>query len=202
MAKIILTLSDIEDMFGKDLKERNDCIKYCSIDPDLTRDHARSNADLFEGGRYPVLFTLFETAYSWAGRSKDPSSKVGSVLSIGGRGILEGFNGFPHGTKDTEERLNNRELKYPRVVHAEANCIAFAARKGIAIEGAAMISTHHPCPTCAGMCVAAGITRVFFDMATFTPAFRERMNVEAAAEIFADNGIPVYGIEIPLNYKD
>ena len=44
--------------------------------------------------------------------SKDPSSQIGAV-AIGPKGqvLSQGYNGFPRGIIDTEERLNNRALK-------------------------------------------------------------------------------------------
>ena len=51
-----------------------------------------------------------------------------------------------------------------RSVHAEANCIAFAARHGIDTEGATLYSTHLPCLKCAELIVNAGIVGVYYDM--------------------------------------
>ena len=46
--------------------------------------------------------------------SKDPSTQVGCVVVGPDREIRStGFNGLPRGLEDTEERLNNREIKYP-----------------------------------------------------------------------------------------
>ena len=58
--------------------------------------------------------------------SKDPSTKVGAVLVRDNRIVSVGYNGFPEGVDDSEERYNNRELKYDLVVHAEVNAIISA----------------------------------------------------------------------------
>lgn len=58
-----------------------------------------------------------------AGWSKDPSTKVGCVIAKDKRIVSVGYNGFPEGIRDTYERLNNRELKYQIVQHAEENAI-------------------------------------------------------------------------------
>ena len=48
--------------------------------------------------------------------SKDPSSKIRAIIVNDKRRILAtGYNGFPEGIEDTEERLNNREERYPRL---------------------------------------------------------------------------------------
>src|SRR6185436_10597230 len=67
--------------------------------------------------------------------SKDPSTRVGAVL-VGPELVIlaSGFNGFPRGVKDTEERLNDRELKTRLVVHAEMNAVLAAARVGVRSE--------------------------------------------------------------------
>ena len=63
-----------------------------------------------------------------AGWSKDPSSKVGSVITDGKRIVSLGFNGFPAGTDDNPAIYDDRERKYRRVLHAEPNAMSFAKR--------------------------------------------------------------------------
>jgi dCMP deaminase len=59
--------------------------------------------------------------------SKDPSTKVGSVIVAPNKSVIGiGFNGFPQGMPDDEELYLNREEKYPRMVHAEMNALLFA----------------------------------------------------------------------------
>jgi len=66
--------------------------------------------------------------------SKDPSTKVGAILVSPNTNLVVGmgYNGFPRGVEDTEERLNNRELKYKLVVHAEVNAILMAGARSYA----------------------------------------------------------------------
>jgi dCMP deaminase len=45
-------------------------------------------------------------------------------------------------------------------VHAEANAIAFAARHGVALQGATVYTTHSPCVPCAQLIINAGIKEV------------------------------------------
>ena len=94
---------------------------------------------------------------SW---SKDPSTKVGCVIADSDHAQLtEGFNGFPRGIAD-DERLQQREMKYRLIVHAEANAIAAAARNGHGLKGATAYVTFCPCPQCAALLIQAGIIRV------------------------------------------
>ena len=93
---------------------------------------------------------------SW---SKDPSTKVGSVIVDGNNRIIStGFNGLPSGVSDTMARLDNRELKYQMVVHAERNAIIDARQSlsGYKIYVWPMM----PCSVCAAMIIQTGINEV------------------------------------------
>jgi len=47
--------------------------------------------------------------------------------------------------------------------HAEANAIAMAARKGIAVDGASIYCTMAPCFICAKLLHTAGIDRIYYE---------------------------------------
>lgn len=98
-------------------------------------------------------------------RSPDPSTKVGALLINESGEIGRGCNCFPIGVDQTQERLNNRDEKYPRVVHAEMNAIASALHEDIHIEGGTIFTTHFPCSTCCGVLIQFGIKRIV----TFQP---------------------------------
>lgn len=73
---------------------------------------------------------FIELAALVASWSKDPSTKVGAVLVQSKNDIVGfGYNGFPKGVIDDQERYLNRELKYKLVVHAEVNAILMAGEK-------------------------------------------------------------------------
>ena len=60
----------------------------------------------------------------YASASKDPSTKVGCVITDGGKEVLSlGYNGLRADVEDTEEGLNNREFKLLNMVHAEINAL-------------------------------------------------------------------------------
>ena len=85
-----------------------------------------------------------------SGWSKDPSTKVGCVVVGPDREIRStGFNGFPRGIADTDERLSDRDLKYPLICHAEENAIMRAARSGLALKDCTAYVTWPPCTRCA-----------------------------------------------------
>jgi len=96
---------------------------------------------------------------SW---SKDPSRKIGAVaIGTWGQVLSQGYNGFPRGIEDTEDRLNDRPTKYRYVVHAEMNAIYNASFSGAMLAGATMYVHGLPiCSECAKGIIQVGIGRV------------------------------------------
>lgn len=92
--------------------------------------------------------------------SKDPSTKVGSVIVAEDKRIMSvGYNGFPRGVEDTEERLNDRPTKYAFVAHAERNSLD---NIDASIRGCTMYVTLQPCPECAKSIIQRGIKKVVY----------------------------------------
>lgn len=103
--------------------------------------------------------------------SKDPSTRVGSIIIGPDREILSGgFNGFPRGIADTPERLSDRETKLKLVVHAEMNALLAAARTGMRIKGctlylaatddSGLIWGGPPCTRCTVEIIQIGISEI------------------------------------------
>lgn len=102
---------------------------------------------------------FYELAQHVSRWSKDPSTQVGAVIVNDLNQVLSiGYNGFPRGVRDNEERYNNRDCKHAFVVHAERNALdnAFAD-----VRGASMYVTHFPCHECMKGIVQKGIRRIF-----------------------------------------
>lgn len=90
-----------------------------------------------------------------AGWSKDPSTQVGAIVVDAEKRILStGFNGFARGVVDHRERLEDRELKYQIVVHAETNALLNARCD---LRSSILFVTVPPCPTCAAQIIQSGI---------------------------------------------
>lgn len=95
-------------------------------------------------------------------KSKDPSTKCGAVIVRPDKTVCSvGFNGFPKGCDDHPALYENREVKYSRVVHAEANAILFAREP---VDRYTMY-TYPPalsptCDRCATLVIQSGIKRV------------------------------------------
>lgn len=120
--------------------------------------------------------------------SKDPSTQVGAVIVGPDKTILSvGYNGFPRGIEDTEELLNDRAKKYPRMIHAEMNAILSYPGS---VKGATLY-THpfQPCDRCAVHIMQAGITRVVYPEPTYADLERWGESFAITNELFADAGI-------------
>jgi dCMP deaminase len=90
--------------------------------------------------------------------SKDPSTKVGAVITRGKFVISLGFNGHPSGIDDSDARLHDREQKYRTIIHAEMNAILSARQP---LEGCTLyVVPFMPCSNCGAVIVQSGIKRV------------------------------------------
>jgi dCMP deaminase len=97
--------------------------------------------------------------------SKDPSTQIGAV-AVGDKGqiLSQGYNGFPRGVKDADNRYNIREEKYKYVVHGEMNCIYNACNSGVSLNGATLYVTGLPvCSECAKGIIQVGISKVVME---------------------------------------
>lgn len=127
-----------------------------------------------------------------ATRSKDPATQVGAVITRGLDLIVTGYNGFPPGVKETGERWE-RPAKYDRVIHAEQNAIARAAKMGQRLNATTLYTRLVPCADkCAPVIIAAGIAEVvhnghYFDRYNNADAH----DMHRAIKLFAEAGVHV-----------
>jgi len=107
--------------------------------------------------KWDLVYT--DLARWWAERvSKDPSTQVGAVIVDKQNRIRGmGYNGFPKGVHDHEERYADRPTKYSMVVHAEPNAIVSARGD---LSGCTIYTSLFPCNECAKLIIQAGIKRV------------------------------------------
>jgi dCMP deaminase len=132
---------------------------------------------------------FMEMAKLVASWSKDPSSKVGAVITRGKFVVSVGFNGFPQGVIDSDERLTNRELKYPMILHAEINAILSARQD---VRGCTIyVTPYMPCPQCAAVIVQSGIARI-----VYTPSDNEKWGKPVlSTSQFSEAGVELVELE-------
>lgn len=102
------------------------------------------------------FLNLAEHIATW---SKDPSTKVGAVIVDDQRRIIStGYNGFPRGVEDRDQRYQDRDVKYEMIVHGEINAIVFANQN---LSGTTLYTwPFMPCSRCAGIVIQSGIKTV------------------------------------------
>ena len=114
---------------------------------------------------------FLEMAQVAAKRSTCLRRQVGAVLVKDRRLLATGYNGAPRKLKHCGEIGCLREAmgipsgerhELCRGLHAEQNAIIQAAVHGVAIEGATLYCTHHPCSACTKMLINAGILRIVY----------------------------------------
>lgn len=137
-------------------------------------------------------------------RSTCARIKVACVIVKNGRNIVSGWNGAlsghvhccDHFKDHTREQMldEHRTFSLNNELHAEANCVAYAAKHGISVDGADAYVSYSPCLACAHSLAAAGIKRVFYkNVYDRTP--------EGVAYL-QTHGIPVVQLEPSQNSGD
>lgn len=118
--------------------------------------------------------------------SKDPSTKVGAVIVDCNRRIIStGYNGFPIGVSDDQERLENRDFKYKAILHAEENAIMFA-RKDLS-RCSLYVSSLPPCSHCASLIIQSGIKNVYTWEQEIPERWQESINITKT--MFKESGV-------------
>jgi dCMP deaminase len=130
--------------------------------------------------------------------SKDPSTKVGAVLiSTDGKEFV-GYNGFPIGVLDSDDRLNNREVKYKLVVHAEVNAILKAGDKarGGTLYVWPSFSLPPICHECCKMAIQAGVKEIvgYLPDENDERVQRWKASISVSEEMCKEAGITYRGI--------
>jgi len=126
---------------------------------------------------------------SW---SKDPSTKVGSVVVRHDKTVASvGFNGFPRGVADTEARLCDRNEKLDLIVHAEINALSVAHES---LSGCTLYCVPlPPCVRCATSIIQHGISRVVAPATKYGDRWHE--SAMKAKAIMEEAGLAVELVE-------
>lgn len=133
---------------------------------------------------------FMKLAHHVATWSKDPSTKVGAVVTSGRRVLGLGYNGFPAGTDDSSALYKDRTQKYPRVVHAEMNALLQSNRL-LAQEDMTLFATLYSCADCAGPVINFGIRRVVFPYPSEDEKSRWGESNEIARQMYQEAGVIV-----------
>lgn len=127
---------------------------------------------------------FMNVAKLFASQSTCVKRQVGSILVKDQRILSTGYNGTPTGfcncneifqNKDGQvvqrkninfsflDRISNHhEFAESFEIHAEQNCLSFAAKNGIRTKNCTLYVTTAPCVNCAKIIIACGIKKVVY----------------------------------------
>lgn len=112
---------------------------------------------------------IMRVAQEEADKSPDWWRQIGALVVKDGKVVLSRHNtvlpseytlnaiGDPRSNFDA-----GQNIELVKTIHAEANLIAEAAKKGIALQGCSMYVTTFPCPVCAKSLAVAGINKLYY----------------------------------------
>lgn len=118
--------------------------------------------------------TFLHIAETFAKQSTCVKRQVGAVLVKDLRILSTGYNGTPTGFVNccdvfTSEfgclnglKMTHHEFADMYEIHAEQNCLSFAAKNGISCKDTTLYVTTAPCVNCAKVIIASGVTKVVY----------------------------------------
>ena len=137
---------------------------------------------------------FMEMAILVSGWSKDPSTKVGAIITDDKYVVSVGYNGLPKNypaTANEDAILGIKPLKYDVIIHGEINALIHAHRR---LEGCTLYTyPFPPCSRCASIMVEAGIKRVVSGMDI---PERWKENMKLSEDIFNQAGVEIIGVNI------
>lgn len=138
------------------------------------------------------FMTIAETVSTM---SKDPSRKIGAVIVDKNKRIIStGFNGFAKGIADSEERLQDKEMKRMLMLHAEENAILHA--KQDLTDCSIFVYGYPPCVHCMSLIIQSGIKLVYYknssDLNVVSQFWKD--NLELSLKLAKEANVEVFGI--------
>ena len=125
---------------------------------------------------------FMDTAARFAQLSSAKRLQVGAVVVQDNRIISIGYNGFPRGVLDTEERYEDRPTKHLFVAHAERNALD---NSPMSVEGCTLYVPLLPCNECAKSIIQRGIKKVV----SYQPDREDTFNWDITKQMFREAGV-------------
>lgn len=124
--------------------------------------------------------------------SKDPSTKVGCIITSGKYVVTQGFNKIPEAIA-TNEMYEDRSLKNQVIIHAEVSAILDCDNRlsEYIREGTAYIYPLLSCAHCTSVLIEAGIKRVV-SLESDNPRWKESLELSKILFQKADIVVDLY----------
>lgn len=127
--------------------------------------------------------------------SKDPSHKIGAVIVDQNKRIVStGFNGFAKNIVDSDERLNDKDIKRKLTLHAEENAVSFAKRDLTGCD--IYVYGYPPCTHCTSLLIQSGIKCIYYYNPTHKVSEHWKDDFELAETIANEVNIPYLELDI------
>lgn len=157
----------------------------------MTGENSAGSGSSISWDEYFMGIALFTSL-----RSRDPNSKVGSVLVNERHHIVgTGYNGFVAGADESRFSWQRDgdwiNTKYPYVVHAEANAILNSTINDL--QNCRIYATLYPCNECAKQIAQKKISEVIY----LSDKYHGKDFRQASETIFSSAGIAVRQLELP-----
>mgnify|MGYP000987929979 CR=1 FL=1 len=140
---------------------------------------------------------IMTEAFKQAGKSSDWWRHVGGLIIKDGQIIMAGCNKHlpseDQQYKNSDPRISFTSgvgADFSSSIHAEANLIALAAKKGISLNEAEMFVTTFPCPVCAKQIAISGIKKLYY---------AKGYAVLDGLEILQSHGVEVILVKFPAD---
>lgn len=140
--------------------------------------------------------SYMKTAQAMSTMSLDPSTKVGCVIRLDDEIVSLGYNKIPVRIPHTVHDMENREWKYPRIIHAEQDAIMKLQKDAHILGRLRLYCTTFPCHRCAGMIIHAGIHEVFTFKVPLDVMERWGPSMNISADMFKEANIPVTFLDV------
>lgn len=147
--------------------EKNSIVGERVVQPDLQLMRSELQNQLEVTANTDLRWLL--TAQRAASYSADWWRQVGGVVVKNGQQILQAYNRHvpseqqPYIDGDPRAEFSKGvQMELSSALHAEAGLITEAARQGISLEGTTLYVTTFPCPSCAKLVAASGITKLIY----------------------------------------
>ena len=92
---------------------------------------------------------------------------VGALLVKDGRILATGYNGAASGQPHCldvgcSKPIHAKNFEDCKAIHAEMNCLLYAAKHGVSVDGSVLYCTTEPCKMCRNHLAAIGITEYIY----------------------------------------
>ena len=142
-------------------------------------------------------------AYLVARKSKDNSTKIGTVIVKDKNVVATGFNGIPAGCRDDVEIRYERPLKYEFFSHSEVNSLFQCAKLGHSSKDTQVYTLGCPCSSCARGLIQAGCKEIIIHKQWKEKAFnffeRWARSCEISLGLFRESGVAIREYDKHLN---